>query len=243
MTGSGGDTGAASHAWLRIRLGCTAASSVVLAVAVIVTGSLTPGYSQWSDAVSRLAAPGEPSALTARAAFAAYGLLVIAGAGPLRHCAGRHGHLLTGCLTLYGTACIVAGVAAKDQPGAAPTLVSQVHVAAAVLAGALLLAAMTLVSGRGVTRAARRAAGAMALLTGLAAAVFRLAWGTQVYGLSERVLLGLGMGWLSALAARRLLQVSRRAWSGSPGRPGAASRRSPRRPLTPARPRSSRIPG
>jgi hypothetical protein len=43
----------------------------VFAFAVIVIGSLTPGYNQWSDAVSRLASPGERWALAARAAFAA----------------------------------------------------------------------------------------------------------------------------------------------------------------------------
>jgi hypothetical protein len=37
----------------------------VFARAVIVIGSLTPGYDQWSDAVSRLASPAEPWALAA----------------------------------------------------------------------------------------------------------------------------------------------------------------------------------
>lgn len=200
MTGPDRDTGGMRHGWFRIRLGCAAASSAVFACAVIVIGSLTPGYSQWSDPVSRLASPGEPWALEARAAFAAYGLLVVAGAGTLRRYAGHQGHRLARCLALYAGACVVAGVAPKDQPGAAPTLVSQVHVAAAVLAGALLLGAMALVAMCGQARIARRAAVAMALLTGLAAGIFRLTWGTQAYGLSERVLLGLGMGWISALA-------------------------------------------
>ncbi len=60
--------------------------------------------------------------------------------------AGRHEHRLARCLALYAVACIVAGVAPKNQPGTAPTVISQVHVAAAVLAGALVLGAMTLVS-------------------------------------------------------------------------------------------------
>ncbi|HUY44463.1 MAG TPA: DUF998 domain-containing protein [Streptosporangiaceae bacterium] len=205
MTGSGTNTGVRPRGWFRIPLGCAAASSAAFACAVIVIGSLTPGYSQWSDPVSRLASPGEPCALAARAAFAAYGLLVAAGAATLRHYAGHQGHTLARCLTLYAAACAVAGVAPKDQPAAAPTLVSQVHVAAAVLAGALLLAAMTLVSRYGPTRTARRAAAAMALLTALAAAIFTLTWGTQMYGLSERVLLGLGMGWISTLATRALI--------------------------------------
>ena len=191
---------------VRIRLGCAAASSAVLALAVIVIGSVTPGYSQWSDPVSRLASPGEPWALEARAAFAAYGLLVAAGASTLRHYAWHQQHRLARCLALYGIACVVAGVASKGQPGAAPTLVSQVHV--------LLLGAMTLVSRCGLTRTALRAAVAMALLTGLAAGIFSLTWGTQVYGLSERVLLGLGMGWISALATRAFVTSAPNAAGG-----------------------------
>jgi Protein of unknown function (DUF998) len=206
--------------WFRLRLGCAAASAGVFAIAVIVIGSLTPGYNQWSDAVSRLASPGERWALAARAAFAVYGLLVVAGASTLQWCAGRHGHTLARCLTLYGLACVIAGVAPKDQPGAAHTTVSQLHVAAAVLAGALAIGTMTLVSRCGLTRATRRAAVAMALLTGLAAGIFKYTWGTQMYGISERVLLGLGMCWISALAVRELLasppHAAAEAQSGAP---------------------------
>jgi Protein of unknown function (DUF998) len=133
----------------------------------------------------------------------------------MRHLAGRRGDWLARCLVLYGTACVVAGLAAKNQPGTAPTVVSQPHVAAAVLAGALLLTAMALVSRSGVTPANRRATLVLALLTGSAAGIFRLVWGTHVYGLTERVLLALGMGWLSALAAsafcaERAAQAARR---------------------------------
>jgi hypothetical membrane protein len=187
---------------MTVRLGCVAASAAVFAVAVIIIGSLTPGYNQWSDAVSRLASPGERWALAARAAFAVYGLLVITGASALRQSAGRHGRTLAACLTLYGVVAIVAGVAPKDQPGAAHTAVSQVHVAAAIVAGALAIGAMTLVARYGPAQATRRAAAAMASLTALAAVVFKDTWGTQLYGVSERVLLGLGMCWISALAAR-----------------------------------------
>jgi len=69
----GGNTGMTSGGgWSRVRLGCAATSAAVFASAVILIGSLTPGYDQWSDPVSRLASPGEPWALAARAAFAAY---------------------------------------------------------------------------------------------------------------------------------------------------------------------------
>lgn len=212
MTGWSADP--ATRGWCRVRLGCVAASTGVFAVAVLVIGSLTPGYDQWSDAVSRLASPGERWALAARAAFAAYGLLVVAGASTLRPCAGRHGPTLARCLTLYAVACIIAGVAPKDQPGAPHTAVSQLHVVAAILAGALAIGAMTLVARFGPAPATRRAAAAMALLTALAAGIFRFTWGTQVYGISERVLLGLGMCWISVLAARALIQSrsSRHSW-------------------------------
>jgi hypothetical protein len=54
----------------------------------------------------------------------------------------------------------------------------------------------------------------MALLTALAAGIFRFTWGSQVYGISERVLLGLGMCWISVLAARALIQFrsSQHSW-------------------------------
>jgi hypothetical membrane protein len=190
--------------WSHVPLGCVAASVGVLVLAVIVLGSLTPGYDQGADAVSRLASPGEPWALAAQAAFVAYGLLVLAGAGALRPCAGRYGRLLACCLTIYGLAGLVAGVAPKDQPGAPHTTVSEVHVVACVLAGALAIAAMTLVSSGGPTRATRRTAAALAVLTVVAAVIFKYTWGTRVYGISERVVLGLGMCWISALAARAL---------------------------------------
>jgi hypothetical protein len=204
MTDFSSGIGVTSGGWHRIRLGCVAASSAVFAVAVIVIGSLTPGYSQWSDAVSLLASPGEPWAPAARAAFAAYGLLVVAGASALRQCAGRQGSTLVLCVTLYGAACAIAGVAPKDPPGAAHTTVSQVHVTAAISAGALAIAAMTLVSMSGPNRVLRGTAAAVALLTASAAVTFRFTWGTAVYGLSERALLGLGMLWISALAVRAL---------------------------------------
>jgi hypothetical protein len=198
------DAAPAVRGWYRARLGCAAVSAAMFAGAVIVLGAATPGYSQSSDAVSRLGSPGERWALVARAVFAAYGLLVAAGAGALAQYTGRHGHWLARCLVLYAAGCAVAGVAQKNQPGTPPTFISQVHVVAAMLAGALAVGAMLLVARCGPTRAARRAAAAMALLTALAASIFRLTWGSEIYGVCERVLLGPGMCWISVLAARAL---------------------------------------
>ena len=206
MTSLLASTGMTSRGWSRIRLGGTAASVGLFAVAVIVLGALTPGYNQWSDTVSRLGSPGERWALAARAVFIAYGFLVMTGAGTLRRSARQHGRTLAILLALYGVTCIVAGLAPKDQPGAPHTALSQVHVAATVMGGGLAIGAMLLVARFGRTRRARRAAIVMAPLTGLAAAVFRFTWGTPVYGLCERVVLGLGMCWISVLATRVLIK-------------------------------------
>jgi hypothetical protein len=196
--------GRAAREGSRLRLGGVAASVALFALAVVVLGALTPGYDQWSDTVSRLGSPGERWALATRLVFMIYGLLVIAGAGTLRPSVGRHGRTLALLLSLYGVTCIVAGVAPKDQPGAPHTAVSQVHVASTVAGGVLAIGAMMLVARYGLTRRARRAALVLALLTGLAAGVFRFTWGTPVYGLLERLVLGLGMGWISVFAARAL---------------------------------------
>jgi hypothetical protein len=196
--------GLAAREWFRLRLGCVAASVVLFAVSVALLGLLTPGYNPWSDTVSRLGSPGERWALAARLVFIGYGLLVIAGAGALRPAIRHHGRALTLLLTLYAVTCIVAGLAPKDQPGAPHTAASQVHVASTVAGGTLAIAAMLLVARYGRTGRARRAALVMAVLTALAAGVFRFTWGTPVYGLLERLVLGLGMGWISVLAARTL---------------------------------------
>jgi hypothetical protein len=196
--------GRAARAWSRLRLGGVAASVALFALAVVVLGALTPGYDQWSDTVSRLGSPGERWALATRLVFMIYGLLIIAGAGTLRPSVGRHGRTLALLLSLYGVTSIVAGLAPKDQPGAPHTVTSQLHVASTVTGGVLAIAAMMLVARYGLTRRARRAAIVLAPLTGLAAGVFRFTWGTPVYGLLERLVLGLGMGWISVLAARAL---------------------------------------
>jgi hypothetical membrane protein len=210
MTSLTVNAGLASREWSRIRLGGVAASAALFALAVVVLGALTPGYDQWSETVSRLASPGERWALAARAVFIAYGLLVIVGASALRHCVQRHGGALALLLALYGAACIVAGLAPKDQPGI-HTATSQVHVASTVAGGALAIGAMVLVARYGLTRRARRTAAALALLTTMASVILRCTWGSPVYGLCERVVLGLGMCWISVLAARVLIAHRRQA--------------------------------
>jgi hypothetical membrane protein len=202
--------GLAAREWSRIRLSCVAVSVAMFALAVVVLGALTPGYNPWSDTVSRLGSPGERWALATRVVFMVYGLLVITGAGTLRPSVRRHGRTLALLLSLYGVTCIVAGLAPKDQPGV-HTIASQVHVASTVVGGTLAIGAMLLVARYGRIPRARRAAAVLALLTTAAAVVLRCTWGTPVYGLSERVVLGLGMGWISALAGSALYQERSRA--------------------------------
>jgi hypothetical protein len=193
-----------ANRWIRVRLAAVAASSVAFALAVIILGTITPGYSQWSDAVSRLGSPGERFALAARLVFVTYGLLIAAGASTLGQYAGHQRRWLTWILVGYGAGCVVAGVAPKDQPGAPHTAISEVHLVAAILAGGLAIGAMALVFGHGPTKTVRRLAGLLALLTGVAAVIFWRTWGTPDYGVAERILLGLGMTWISALATTAL---------------------------------------
>jgi hypothetical protein len=84
-------------------------------------------------------------------------------------------------------------------------------VASTVAGGALAIGAMVLVARYGLTRRARRTAAALALLTTMASVILRCTWGSPVYGLCERVVLGLGMCWISVLAARVLIAHRRQA--------------------------------
>jgi Protein of unknown function (DUF998) len=196
-----------SRTWARIRLGSAVASFPVFVVGILVLGWVTPGYSQLADPVSRLASPGERWAPEAMAILAAYGGLMIVGSGSLRAYGRQRANMLSVLLASYGVACIVVAIAPKNQPGSPPTLVSQVHVNAAVIAGALLLGATVVIARCAASKRIRCAAIAIAVLIPLGVGVLRLTWGTHIYGLNERLLLGLGMGWLSALAALRGVPV------------------------------------
>ena len=205
-----------STTWSRIRLGSVAASFPVVAIGVLALGSLTPGYSQLADPVSRLASSGERWAPEASGLIAIYGAMVIVGSGSLgqylrRHDLPRRANLLTLLLASYGVACMVVSIAPKNQPGTPPTLISELHVSAAVIGGGMLFGAMGLVARRAASRAVRSTAIAVGVLTAAGAVALRLTWGTHVYGLNERLLLALGMGWLSALATLRWRARSRRS--------------------------------
>jgi len=208
-----------STTWARIRLGSASASFPVLAIGVLALGLLTPGYSQLADPVSRLASSGERWAAEAASLIAIYGAMVIVGSGSLRQYLPRRANLVTLLLTSYGAACIVVSIAPKNQPGTPPTLISQVHVSAVVIGGAMLFGAMGLVARCAASRTIRSTAIAVGALSAAGAVALRLTWGTHVYGLNERLLLALGMGWLSILATLRWRARSvpdRTATRGSP---------------------------
>ncbi len=187
----------------RARLGGAVASPILLALTVLGVGALTPRYSQWADTVSRLGAPGQPHALAARAGIVAYGLAVLAAASLLGDAPGGRQRWVGGLIALYGACAVLAGLAPKDAPGAAHTVLSRVHVDATLVGGAGLIAAMLLVARRGAAGRQRHLAGGAFLLTGGAAVVFRLCWGSPLYGLAERLVLAPAVLWVAALARSR----------------------------------------
>jgi hypothetical membrane protein len=184
----------------RIGLLCVVGSTAVIALTVFAVGAATPGYSPWSDTVSRLGSPGQPHAMLARAGFIAYGLLVMCGAMSLGRRAPGRENLFSALLAGYGAMGVVAGLAPKDMPHTRHTTASQVHVAATIVGGGLLLLAMALVAQRAPTRTDRTVAMGAASIIVLTALIFRFTWGSSIYGLVERVLLATAAFWLTALA-------------------------------------------
>jgi hypothetical protein len=170
------------------------ASVVVLVSTIVVVGAVTPGYGQARDTVSRLASPGQPFALLAALGFVSYGALVLLGARSFQS-------RLVGRLTaVYGVTAVIAGLAPKDLPGDMHTLTSQIHVDATIVGGIAIIAAMATVGVRSPRLAERRLSLLFAVVTGSMALAFRLAWGSPIYGLLERSLLALAMGWLAWIA-------------------------------------------
>jgi hypothetical protein len=113
-------------------------------------------------------------------------------------------------LSLYGAAGVVCGLAPKDLPGVATTPASRVHVAATIVGGVAVLGCMALAVAQEPSGAWRRTTLALFLATIVAAVTFRQAWGTSIYGALERVVLGVPMLWVTALAARALDGIARR---------------------------------
>lgn len=194
-----------------VRLAGAVAATGLLVVAVVVLGSLTPGYSHGADTISLLGSPGQPYATAANAVFVAYGTLVMVAAGLLDGVAPARGRLVSGLLAAYGAAGVVAGLAPKPAPGAPATMAGEVHVVATVLGGAAVIAAMALTAWRAPTRAERHTRTAVVVVCLGAALGFRLSWGTPVHGLLERILVGMTACHVGVLArrAQRSVQAAR----------------------------------
>jgi hypothetical membrane protein len=187
---------------MRVRVCCAAVSPAVLGITVVAGGALTPGYSPWRETVSRLGSAGAPHALAVRAGLVLYGLLVVAGAGSVGAIAPARERLLARLVGVYGLAAVAAAVAPKDPPGPVHSVLSRVHVDAAILGGVGLWAAMVGVAAWAPARRDRRLASTAAGLACVTAVAFRLAWGSSSYGLLERVLLVTAAGWVALAAVR-----------------------------------------
>ena len=217
----------------RARLVALSISPIVLALLVALLGSWTPGFSQRSQTVSSLGAPGQPHALAARTVFVVYGLVVIIGAPLLGWHGGRQATWVVRLVAVYGVAGIVVGLAPKVLPGQRTDVSSEIHVVATIVGGGAVLAAMSVVARWGPVRTDRLVGGATAAVTAVAAIVFPFTWGSQLYGVIERVLVVTAAGWIGLLAAWLLLGAGRLSTSRPPGRrapsasPGRAGRGRP----------------
>jgi Protein of unknown function (DUF998) len=194
----------------RARLLGALVAGPMLAVVTLIAGTATAGYDPWANTISRLASPRQPFALPVALSFVLYGLLVLWAATPLASAFSSSGRTASALLSLYGAAGVVCGLAPKDLPGVATTPASRVHVAATIVGGVAVLGCMALAVAQEPSGAWRRTTLALFLATIVAAVTFRQAWGTSIYGALERVVLGVPMLWVTALAARALDGIARR---------------------------------
>lgn len=192
------------------RLAGIVASGVVMLLTVAVVGAITPGYSPMAETVSRLGSSGQPHAWLERGGVLLYGALVVAGAGALGSYAPTRERLLAWAIGGYGVAAVVSGLAPKDPPHGRHTLASQVHVDASIGGGAALMLAMLLVARYAPLRSSRAAATTLTAVTAAGIIVFRFTWGSSIYGLVERGLLAIAVGWLVSLALQSLRHSSAR---------------------------------
>ena len=176
------------------------AGPLVLAVAIVGLGLATSGYDASAETVSALGAPGRPWAWAARLVLAGYGAVVALAAPGLGSRVVERRTVLVGCVVAFGAGAAVAGAFPKGVMGTPPTTSGHVHVVAALVGTASLLVAMWIVA-RGAAVAVERAVAWVALvLVALGSVVFRQTWGTEWYGVAERVVLGAAVCWLAAEA-------------------------------------------
>jgi MFS family permease len=153
--------------------------------------------------------------------FVLYGILVLVGAGPLGDAAPPRRRLLGAAVAGYALAAVVVGLAPKDPPDVEVTVTSQIHVAATIVGGGLILLAMVLVATGAPRRVDRVLAGAVAIFTAVSVVVFRFTWGASFYGLVERCILAPTAIWLAVLATATIVR-ERRATTGPAVAPGGS---------------------
>ena len=196
----------------RFLLGCGPAAGAVLVIAVVWASAVTPGISQSSDTISRLAAPGQPHPWILRTGLVLCGVLSIAfGVGLLR--AQRRGVFRWGVLAglvVFGVSIAITGLA-RDYPvrgGSEMGWDGAVHNLFARVAIYGILAAMAALVPAAAGRPARVPAAifsAVALVLVAAAGLFYPGVPPSFRGLVQRLALFIIFAWMAATAviARR----------------------------------------
>ena len=191
----------------RFLLGCGPAAGAVLVIAVVWASAVTPGISQSSDTISRLAAPGQPHPWILRTGLVLCGVLSIAfGVGLLR--AQRRGVFRWGVLAglvVFGVSIAITGLA-RDYPvrgGSEMGWEGAVHNLFARVAIYGILAAMAALVPAAAGRPARVPAAifsAVALVLVAAAGLFYPGVPPSLRGLVQRLALFIIFAWMAATA-------------------------------------------
>ncbi len=197
----------------RFLLGCGPAAGAVLVIAVVWASAVTPGINQFSDTISRLAAPGQPHPWILRTGLILCGVLSVAfGVGLLR--AQRRGVFRWGVLAglvAFGVSTAITGLA-RDYPvrgGSATGWEGAVHNLFARVAIYGILAAMAALvpaaAGRRPASVPAVVFSAVALVLVAAAGLFYPDVPPSSRGLAQRLALLIVFVWMAATAviARR----------------------------------------
>jgi hypothetical membrane protein len=187
----------------RILILSGAVASVILIIfSMIIIGFFFPGYSHILESVSRQGASDSPVSLVTNLSFVLTGIFVILfGIGLFRVFGkDRIGKLGTILVVLAGIGCILVGVFPVDPPGMEPSLSYVYHVYSATLAGILGFTAAALFAVKGYRRREGRGLWVIVIPVLLIPSIFLGAlfllghpWILPIYGLSERICLGLIM--------------------------------------------------
>jgi hypothetical membrane protein len=195
-------------------LACGPAAGAVLVIAVVWASAVTPGISQSSDTISRLAAPGQPHPWILRTGLVLCGIFSVAfGVGVLR-ALGRgvfRWGVLAG-LVVFGVSTAITGLA-RDYPvrggsemgweGAVHNLFARGAIYGILAAMAALVPAA---AGRRPAMVPAVVFSAVALVLVAAAGLFYPGVPPSLRGLVQRLALVFVFAWMAATAA-----VARRA--------------------------------